>query len=509
MLFWIILLLASSLTSGARILGVFNIPSYSHHVVYAPLYKELSRRGHEVVVITTNPLNDSSLTNLTEIDISYLYRPVAVLTKLQTDKYMEFITTMFAYGISLFEEVMVNEEVKKLVDNPKEHFDLVIVEDQPLLYSFGKRFNAPVIGILSVDTTMSTHSSLGNPIHPALYTDCLMDYSEKLSIWKKIRYTFNTIWFKLLENFIAKPAVNQVVTKYFGKHFKSFHDFGKPSMLMISVNPFFHPNRPLTPQTIPIPFMHVKQPKPLPKDLAIILDNSTQGAIYLSLGSNVKSAHLPAHLQKAIIGAISELPYTVLWKWEGKNISSLGKNVITRKWFPQQDLLAHPNIKAFVFQGGLQSSEEAILRGKPMVGLPFISEQHRNVKILESLGIAIEIEPLAMTKDSLKHAIIEVAENQKYTQKIQKLKFIAEDEPMSSLDKAVYWSEYVIRHNGTEHLKSLAADMPLYEYLLLDVILVVSMCLALGGFLTYKILKLLYRKIISLYLNNVNKIKIS
>lgn len=41
---------------------------------------------------------------------------------------------------------------------------------------------------------------------------------------------------------------------------------------------------------------------------------------------------------------------------------------------------------------------------------------------------------------------------------------------MSPLDTAIYWIEYVIRHKGAPHLRTAAVDMPLYQYLLLDVI---------------------------------------
>lgn len=59
----------------------------------------------------------------------------------------------------------------------------------------------------------------------------------------------------------------------------------------------------------------------------------------------------------------------------------------------------------------------------------------------------------------------------RYKKKVQKLQKIALDQHMTGLEKAVWWSEYVIRHNGTKHLRNPTADMPLYEYLLVDVIL--------------------------------------
>lgn len=55
----------------------------------------------------------------------------------------------------------------------------------------------------------------------------------------------------------------------------------------------------------------------------------------------------------------------------------------------------------------------------------------------------------------------------------------AEDVPMKGLDKAIWWTEYVIRHKGAKQLRNPAADIPLYQYLLLDVIaflILISVC---------------------------------
>ena len=76
-----------------------------------------------------------------------------------------------------------------------------------------------------------------------------------------------------------------------------------------------------------------------PQDLQQILDNATEGVIYFSLGSNVKSVNLDETLRNIIVEALSELPYKVLWKWESDYLPGRPKNVVTRKWFPQQDLL--------------------------------------------------------------------------------------------------------------------------------------------------------------------------
>lgn len=77
------------------------------------------------------------------------------------------------------------------------------------------------------------------------------------------------------------------------------------------------------------------------------------------------------------------------------------------------DFSAHPNVKVFVTQGGLQSIEEAISREVPMVGIPFIGDQPVNVEMLVEKGLAVKVKRSEITKNSLKKAILEVAEQKK------------------------------------------------------------------------------------------------
>lgn len=81
----------------------------------------------------------------------------------------------------------------------------------------------------------------------------------------------------------------------------------------------------------------------------------------------------------------------------------------------------------------------------------------------------------------------------RYKKQIRNLKSVLLDHPMSGLEKAVWWCEYVIRHKGTKHLRSPTADIPLYEYLLLDVFAVILITL----YLLYKVLRTLLFLVLS------------
>ncbi|KAJ8981280.1 hypothetical protein NQ317_004016 [Molorchus minor] len=57
-----------------------------------------------------------------------------------------------------------------------------------------------------------------------------------------------------------------------------------------------------------------------------------------------------------------------------------------------------------------------------------------------------------------------------YRDKVREVANLIRDEPMSGLEKAIWWTEYVIRHKGVKHFWHTNVDLPLYQYLLLDTV---------------------------------------
>lgn len=100
--------------------------------------------------------------------------------------------------------------------------------------------------------------------------------------------------------------------------------------------------------------------------------SAKKGTILMSLGTNMKSAQLGDELLSKIIKTFAQLPdYNFLWKFE-EDPKTLpvkpSKNVMIQKFMPQNDILAHPKIVAFVSHSGLLSSHEALYHGTPVIG---------------------------------------------------------------------------------------------------------------------------------------------
>lgn len=73
------------------------------------------------------------------------------------------------------------------------------------------------------------------------------------------------------------------------------------------------------------------------------MDRSTQGVIYMSLGSNVRSSDLNKDTLNSIIQTFREIPYNVLWKFETEDnemLQAMPTNVKVVKWVNQQLVLS-------------------------------------------------------------------------------------------------------------------------------------------------------------------------
>lgn len=95
------------------------------------------------------------------------------------------------------------------------------------------------------------------------------------------------------------------------------------------------------------------------------------------------------------------------------------------------------------------------------------------------------------------HYVVLILNYFRFTENAKRMSSIFHDRPISTLDKAVYWVEYVIRHKGAHHLRSPAVDLTWYQYYLLDVIAlilsVIFVFVFMCYFITKNILKCIFR----------------
>ncbi|KAF7264251.1 hypothetical protein GWI33_000426 [Rhynchophorus ferrugineus] len=202
------------------------------------------------------------------------------------------------------------------------------------------------------------------------------------------------------------------------------------------------------------------------------------------------------YLTDDVIGSFQrvfrDLPYDVLWKWENDTMAGKPDNVLINKWIPQVAILEHPNVKLFITQGGLQSTEEAIAAHKPIIGIPFHSDQTSNVDTCVKYGMGKMLDLEDITVERLRSYINEIMDNPSFAENAKYLDDLMKDQPQDGLDKAIWWIEYVIRHKGAKHLRSIAVDMPWWQYMMLDILAFLSAVLLSVLLTLYFSVRLLY-----------------
>lgn len=102
---------------------------------------------------------------------------------------------------------------------------------------------------------------------------------------------------------------------------------------------------------------HVKSPKALPSNIQKFIDQSEHGVILFSLGAYLQSSEMPKETIEIILSTLGTFKQRVIWKFEDESIKA-PPNVLIKKWLPQSDILAHPNVILFITHGGERNSHK-------------------------------------------------------------------------------------------------------------------------------------------------------
>jgi glucuronosyltransferase len=113
--------------------------------------------------------------------------------------------------------------------------------------------------------------------------------------------------------------------------------------------------------------------------------------------------------------------------------------------------------------------------------------QDANANRLEKLKVGVQLDLLEMNEENLRERILE-ATKPEYKRSMKKLHDLVYDQPISSLEKAMFWIEYVIRHKGAKHLEFKAKRVPVHQTFCLDFIAIFLVILISSVYVSWKIL---------------------
>ena len=309
-----------------------------------------------------------------------------------------------------------------------------------------------------------------NLLYPSFVPGYSLLYPTRMNFKQRMISAFVHSAEYFVKIFYTEPNVDKVVREkhpnvpYLGSYKKNY------KLFLINHNPIIDSKHPVFPNQKNVGGAQIKKPKDLPDDLKQFADSAKNGLVLFSLGTNVRSDTLGDERLLKILKALGRLnKYKFLWKFETKEKlpMDLPKNVKIQAWMPQNDILAHPNTKLFVSHCGLLSTQEALWYGVPVLGFPVFADQPQNALELKELGVSETLGILDFGEDELYETIKKLLEDPKYVKNAQKISKTLHDRPMSALEEATYWTEWLLRNPDID-LEGAAADLNLFQRHSLD-----------------------------------------
>lgn len=328
-------------------------------------------------------------------------------------------TMMFELGTLVTNCTLLHDTIQAFLRDPAEHFDVIIVEIflTDALIGFGQHYKAPVIGFASFGASKWTTDLVGTPSPLSYVPHTFLPFTSHMTFVQRIGNTLMALMDEIVMHFYLH-AQNELYDRAFpGQNKPDLFALRKNVSLVLLNNHFSlnHP-RPYVPNMIEIGGVHISRAaaRPLPTDVQQFIDSSSEhGVIYFSMGSNIQSSQLPISVRDDLLRTFSKLKQKVLWKWEDPNLPGKPDNVLISKWFPQDDVLAHPNIRLFITHGGLLSCTEAVYHGIPIIGIPVFGDQSLNTAKAVDNGYGLLVSFTNLTETSISWALNEVLGNDK------------------------------------------------------------------------------------------------
>ena len=482
---WLCLLLLNPI-SGSRIL-VLPVDG-SHWINMELILQELHSRGHNITVLRSTeswfiPSNSSIYTSIDvimmedETDKDFAHKMLKDVMDcrrshsfIRTLYQQNLLTSMLAKGHEILARaaaLMLDDPVfiKKLQDAK---FDLMLTDPALSLgVLLGSYLKLPMVFNVRWLNSGEGHPALAPS--PVSYVPVSgSELHDKMDFQERTKNMLHYLYSVVEQHFIFNPLYSDLFQRHFPPGTDLLSLQRAADIWLFRADFVFEFPRPTMPNVVYIGGFQCKKAKPLSAELETFMQSSGEhGVVVMSLGSYVSA--LPHEVTEAIAAAFAQLPQKVVWKFAGEKPSSLGNNTLLMKWLPQKDLLGHPKTRAFVAHGGTNGMYEAICHGVPVVGLPLLFDQFDNLLRLRVRGAARVVEVYSLTKENFLQALKDILETPTYRNRIQQLSLLHHDRPVSPMDTAIFWIEYVIRNKGAAHLRPAAFSLPWYSYFCLDV----------------------------------------
>lgn len=243
------------------------------------------------------------------------------------------------FGLALTEYALAHPNVQALLQS-NATFDLVVSEIiwNEAHMGFAQHYGVPIVLLSSIGASEWSNDLVANPANPSYVCHTSSGYSNEMTISQRAWNLALYIYELYMRHFVMLPKHNEFVQKYFRNmpHLSEF--MYNASLILLNSHPAATEPVPLVPNMIEIGGFHIV-PETIPSDIKKFMDGASDGVVYFSMGTNLRSADMPEQTKKEILETLSKLKQRVVWKFEDENLLNIPDNVLIKKWLPQRGIL--------------------------------------------------------------------------------------------------------------------------------------------------------------------------
>uniref|UniRef100_A0A8C6U1C7 glucuronosyltransferase n=1 Tax=Neogobius melanostomus TaxID=47308 RepID=A0A8C6U1C7_9GOBI len=479
----------------------------SHWVGIKAIAEEMGRRGHQVtVVIPEVSVRMGPGKHYRTVTYPVPYDKVYIDSVMSSNQHMmdndvqPFMERM-SRKISQFQKIigLIHTTAESLLFNhtvisqlQQQGFDAVLTDPMvPTGSVMAHKFGLPTINLLRGIPCGLDFKSAGCPSPPSFVPRFFTGYTDKMSFKQRVVNHIVAALEPLLCRLIYW-RFDQITAEFLGEDVSVAEILSDSDIWLERIDFTFEFPRPLMPNIVPVGGINCNVRNPLPDDLAEWVSGE-HGFVVVTFGTMMPV--MPNETKSIFFEAFRQIPQKVIWRYIGAVPEDVPQNVKLMEWVPQNDLLAHPGARAFVTHAGSHGLFESLCHAVPLLMLPLGGDQPDNAQRFESRGVGVVRDIQSITTEGLLQGLKEVINNPTYKQKIQKLSALHRDRPLDPLDLSVFWTEFVMKHKGAEHLKATVHRLNWVQYFCLDVLALLVFIAVVFTTIVVKGLKMCCRKL--------------
>jgi len=492
----------------------------SHVIVQQSVGEALVRRGHRVFVALASRFPSEHHESLSGVEVLHFHYPSDELYAVSDEMERKLADLVFIRRSDPFAEPretteIINRECELMMSDQEfmarvraENFDLVIVD--PFILAPCTLVLPAVLGVRFVTLTGFYFPwSIGLPALPSFFglpgprpaLDLKSSFVHRLGNTIGGYLAFRYIFFPIFDNTTLLHMKLPGVADWDELLVRS-------ELFLMENDHWLDDPEPLFPNTVAVAGLTASPAKSLPPMFAQIYDAASDdmGVIVVSFGST--AYRMPDRFVRRLLDAFRRLNETIVARFNVPDGVDVPENVKLMKWLPQNDLLGNRKTRLFVTHCGSHGQYEALFHGVPMLGLPMFAEQIWNCDRARRKHFGLTIadffddggkddeEASSVWSTRLYDVIRELLDNRTYGDAVSRTSEAwRHAEPLIGSEKAGFWIDHVIKH-GSDHLRSSTVGMPLYQFLMLDVLAMAVSSLLFIALVSFFLIRALLRRII-------------